>query len=232
MKNPKSESRLTRVLAALVKLHGGPRPSKAADAYELLIFTNCGYPASERACVAGFSALKASVGISPQAIVGAPRSRVVAAMRKGGIVPELRAGRLREIAGRILTEYDGRLDLARMSIAEARKVLKTFPTIGDPGADKILLFSRAAPLAAVPSNATQVPLRIGFGTAQSSYAAGYRSAQAALDAELPRTFDARIRAYLLFKKHGEEVCKRSNPKCEICPVRSDCAYFANASLAR
>jgi endonuclease III len=34
-----------------------------------------------------------------------------------------------------------------------------------------------------------------------------------------------LRAYLLIKRHGQELCKASRPKCEQCPVTSDCNYF-------
>jgi endonuclease-3 len=55
---------------------------------------------------------------------------------------------------------------------------------------------------------------------------GYRTAQAALDAALPKTFEARIRAHVLLKQHGQEICKRARPMCERCPVSRDCAYFS------
>lgn len=44
--------------------------------------------------------------------------------------------------------------------------------------------------------------------------------------EVPETFDARTRAYLLLKHHGQEICKRTKPRCEKCPVRSNCCFFA------
>jgi endonuclease III len=79
-----------------------------------------------------------------------------------------------------------------------------------------------APVAAVPSNAHQVPLRLGFGNGGGAYAAQYRSALAALDEALPATFPARIRAYRLLRVHGEQVCKRTRPRCEECPVARTC----------
>ena len=108
---------------------------------------------------------------------------------------------------------------------EARKALKKFPTIGDPGADKILLFTKTAPVAAVPSNCVHVALRLGFGEEKKNYAASYRSAQEAIHAELPEECGALLRAYLLLKHHGQELCKRSRPLCERCPISSDCVYF-------
>lgn len=224
--------RLARILDALEKLHGPVRVPPAADPYDLVVRVQCGYPASEVACDRGLAALASTVGTSPEALLRAPKAKLVAAMRAGGIVPELRAARLKEIA-KAAVKLGGDLGpMLREPLAAARRALKSLPTIGDPGADRILLLTRTAPIAAVPSNATQVPLRLGFGREASGYAAGYRSAQAALDAALPATFEARIRAHALLKRHGEQVCERSRPACDRCPVTSDCAWFARARAGR
>jgi endonuclease-3 len=107
----------------------------------------------------------------------------------------------------------------------AKNALKEFPVIGEPGTDKILLFARLAPLTAVPSVCVAVPQRILFGAEDKNYASGYRAAQEEMAAQLRQKFEARQRAYLLRKRHGQEICKRTKPKCEICPVSGKCAYF-------
>lgn len=33
-----------------------------------------------------------------------------------------------------------------------------------------------------------------------------------------------IRGYLLLKRYGQQLCKSSNPKCDICPVATNCAF--------
>jgi len=73
-----------------------------------------------------------------------------------------------------------------------------------------------------------VPLRLGFGEEGKHYAASYRSAQEAIQAQLPEDCGALLRAYLLLKQHGKELCKRSRPRCDDCPVSSDCLYFNKA----
>jgi endonuclease III len=222
--------KLDRVLAALERHYGAPEMGAASDPYVMLVFANCGYPASEAACTKGFDALEKLVGSEPAKILRAPQKKLVEAMRAGGIVPELRAERLREIAGRVVAEYGGDLRSALVGpIAPAMKILKSFPTIADAGAEKILLFARLAPVLAVPSNATQVPLRLGWGDEGKSWAAGYKSAQRALAAELTESFEPRMRAYLLFKQHGETTCKRSTPNCPVCPAAGDCAYYASSA---
>ena len=209
---------LPKLLDALERHYGPPGPPVPIGAYEMILLNNCGYPATDASCGKAFDALKREVGLSPDEILAAPHRKLAGLMRLGGIVPELRAERLKQIAHLVKHTFAGDLPLTR-------KALKMFPTIGDPGADKILLFTRTAAVAAVPSNCLHVPLRLGIGQEKKNYAASYRSAQDSLRAELPEDTDALIRAYLLLKRHGQELCKRSRPLCESCPVSAECAWF-------
>ena len=142
------------------------------------------------------------------------------------MLPEVRAERLKELASRVANEFgeDLRAALAG-TLSEARKKLKTFHSIADPGADRILLFAGLAPLAAVPSNCVHVPDRIRNEQESKNYSRAYREAQQWIEAETPAKFDARMRAYLLLKQHGQEICKRTNPRCSACPVKLECSYF-------
>jgi endonuclease-3 len=142
------------------------------------------------------------------------------------MVPELRAMRLKEIAERVQNEFGGDLRAALGGpLAGIRKVLKSFPGIADPGADRMLLFGGIVPVAAVPSNCAHVLMRIRSGPESANYVATYRQAQQAIEAEVPAKFDPRTRAYLLLKRHGQELCKRTNPRCDLCPVNALCAFF-------
>jgi endonuclease-3 len=228
---------LGRVLEALEEHYGKQIAVGPRDPYEMILFVNCGYPATDASCSKGYEALKREVGTKPAEILAAPVAKLAKLMRLGGIVPELRAERLKAIAKIVSEEFGGDLEwsLGRLlreekkgagkGIRSAKKALKQFPVIGDPGADKILLFTGLAPIAAVPSACVGVPQRILFGAEDKNYVAGYRAAQEAMAAELPEKFDVRQRAYLLLKRHGAEICKRTKPKCEICPVSGMCVYF-------
>ena len=108
---------------------------------------------------------------------------------------------------------------------KAREALKRFPTIGDPGFDKILPFCAGIPVAAVPSNCPHVPLRLGLGVERPSYAASYRSIQEESTRILSGDAAAMRRAYLLFRHHGKELCRRNVPECDRCPVAAMCPYF-------
>jgi endonuclease III len=208
-----------------------------SDPYEMILFVNCGYPATDASCEKGYRALQREVGTKPEQILGAPKAKLAKLMRLGGIVPELRAERLKTIAKTLDELFGGNLkwSLEKLLLDEAKgagkgirlakKALTEFPVIGGPGADKILLFARLAPVAAVPSACPGVPQRILFGSEDKNYSAGYRAAQEAMAELLSEKFEVRQRAYLLLKRHGQEICKRTKPKCEICPIAGMCSYF-------
>ena len=181
----KAKTRMAQVLDRLEKFYGKPKAPKITDAYEMVLHRNAGYPQSDVNCDKGFAALKKDIGLAPKKILAAPIEELRKALRAGGIVPELRAQRLREIAARVETEFGGDLgSVLKRPVAEAKKALRKFPTLGEAGAEKILLFTGTTPVAAVPSNCIHVPLRLGFGRENKNWAASYKSAQEAIRTEL------------------------------------------------
>jgi endonuclease-3 len=218
--------RVSEILRQLESFHGQQEPSWPTDPYLFLVWWHCGYPASDAACTIGWESLRTTVGVEPVELLEAPAPKLAKALKAGGMVPELRAMRLKEIAARVHDEFGGDLRAALVgTLAAIRKTLKSFPGIADPGADRMLLFAGIAPVAAVPSNCAHVLMRIRSGAEGENYGATYREAQKAIEAEVPARFDARTRAYLLLKRHGQELCKRTNPGCELCPVSASCAFF-------
>jgi len=230
----KPATKLALILDRLERFYGPPKPPQSilaalsgrADPYEMLLYANCGYPATDASCSKGFEALKRAAGLRPDDILHASDEKLTQVFQGTGMMPELRGQRIREVAARVKHEFGGDLRRALEGpLKEARKALKKFPTIADPGADKILLFTRTAPVAAVPSNCVEVTVRLSHGQPYNNYGQNYRAAQEVLHQGLPETYDARLRAYLLLKQHGQEICKRTRPLCHECPVSSDCAYY-------
>ncbi len=219
--------RVSEVLRQLEAFHGHQEPGWPTDPYQFLVWWHCGYPASDAACAKGWDALNREVGIEPPLLLAAGAARLTHALRPGGVVPELRAVRLMEIAARVQDECGGDLRAGLAGpLAKVRQALKRFPNIADPGADRIMLFGGIAPIAAVPSNCPHVLVRIQRGRERLNYGVNYREAQQAIETEIPANFDARSRAFLLLKRHGQSLCKRSNPKCDMCPINISCACFA------
>ncbi len=220
--------RLAQLLDALEAFHGPQEPGWPTDPALFLVWWQCGYPASDASCGKGWATLSSRIGVEPGHLLSANPAKLVMALKPGGMMPELRAQRLLEIAERIQKEFGADLAgaLRGMSIAKARAALKKFPGIADPGADRILLFAGISPVAAVPSNCAGVLVRIRSGAEGENYTATYREAKRMIAEEVPANFAARRRAYLLLKCHGQTLCKRTNPKCAACPISRSCAFFA------
>ena len=228
----KSSISVDQILRRLESHYGKQEPGWPADPYLFLLWWHCGYPASDDRCSKGWESLNRQVGVGIEQILAATPAKLASALKPGGMVPELRAMRLKEIAARVKDAFEGELRAGLTGpMAEVRKQLKKFPNIADPGADRILLFSGIAPVAAVPSNCPHVLVRILYGQERQNYGVTYREAQETIAAEVPEKFDARTRAYLLLKRHGQEICK-TKPKCDQCPVNSSCAYFAGKRRGR
>ena len=228
----KPASSVAKILDQLESHYGKLEASWPSDPYLFLVWWHCGYPQSEARCTKGWEALNREIGTEPQQILAASPAVLTKALQPGGMVPELRAARLKEIAARVQDEFGGDLRAALVGpLPRVRKILKSFPSIADPGADRILLFAGLAPVAAVASNCPYVLVRILRGQEHENYGATYREAQQAIEAEVPAKLDARIRAYLLLKRHGQEICK-AKPKCKQCPVSGSCAYFAGRRRGR
>ncbi|HWD00004.1 MAG TPA: hypothetical protein VG456_24755 [Candidatus Sulfopaludibacter sp.] len=214
---------VSEVLDKLESHYGVQSPEWPTEPYEFLVWWHCGYPASDAACARGWDSLTRATAIQPRDLLAAGIPKLAESLKCGGMVPELRALRLIEIAQRVERECAGDLQSALVgSIAQVRKLLQKFPNIAGPGADRILLFGGIAPIAAVPSNCPHVLVRLLRGKERENYGVTYRQAQQAIEAQVPEKFDARTRAYLLLKHHGQQLCKRTNAKCSVCPLRSSC----------
>ena len=218
---------LKQIVAALQQRYGRPAGLPARDAFELVLWENVAYLADDEKRARAFAELKARVGLRPAAIAAAP----VAVLERiaGGILPAQQVAKLRVAADLARTKFGGDVNSAlRLPFEQARKALRAFPAIGEPGAEKILLLTKSHPVLALDSNGLRVLLRLGYGREQKSYAASYRSAQHAASAELGKDFDLLIRAHHLLRRHGQETCKRSRPRCGECAVATDCSYYASA----
>ena len=179
-----------------------------------------------------FEALRKQVGLTAKKIDAAPDKILLPLAKRGGMRPETRVERWRAIARIVLTHADGDLDAAlrALPLAKARALLKTFPVIADPGADKVLLFAGIAPRAALESNGVRALARLGFFREQASYDRSYKAAIEVL-AQGGRPDGAwLIAAHQLLRELGKTTCKRGEPICAACPVDALCAHAAVKTL--
>jgi len=199
----------------------GPR-----DPFAQVMWENVGYLIDDARRTALFRELQDRVGLDPLAIREADRSLLFDIARRGGMQPDRRVGRWRDIAEITLAKAGGDLDgtLRERPLAKARTLLKLYPTIADPGADKILLFAGIAPRPALESNGVRAMVRMGFVVEQKDYPRTWKLAVEALEKQLGLDFNALTRAYRTLRAHGQTLCKRSTALCTACPLDETCAH--------
>jgi len=222
----KSSLSLRRIVSQLEKYYGPPPPLPTADAFELILFENIAYLVSDERRAEAFQTLRKHAGTRPPEILAASQESILKATKLGGMHPEQRVNRLREIALIAMNEFDGDLKHAlSLPLPQAIKALRKFPSIGEPSAEKILLFTRSYPVLGLDSNGLRVLLRLGFGEEKKNYSASYRAVQEAIRKQLTDDYDWLINTHIMLRQHGKELCKTNQPKCEECPVRKSCWYF-------
>src|SRR5271169_1950108 len=218
---------LTQIVAQLRQFYGAPALPPVTDPFEQVLWENVAYLADDEKRAAAFSALRRTVGLNPKDILKAKPEKLLAVTEMGGMVPELRAQRLRQSAEIVQILLHGKLNaLLDESLPKAKKTLQRFPGIGEPGAEKILMFAGKYPVFGLESNGLRVLLRLGFSEEQKSYSASYRGVKNAISGQLPQDCKFLVTAHQLLRKHGQELCKRSRPLCNDCPLRDSCAYAA------
>lgn len=221
---------LVEVVATLKRhLSVAPIPT---DPFQMILWENIGYLVDDERRRALFDAFEASVGLDPQAIAEADEAVLLPLARKGGMRPETRVERWRTIARIVAERCGGDLagTLRALPIPKARALLKLFPVIGDPGADKVLLLSGIAPRPSLESNGVRSLARLGFFREQGSYAASYKAGIEALVAQGRADGAWLADAHLLLREHGKLICKRGVPLCLACPLEPVCPKIAVDAL--
>ena len=221
---------LPELISRLESFYGLPAPPAVTDPFEMVLWENAAYLVDDDRRTRVFARLREEVGLDPEDILGTPTPVLAGVIREGGMQPEHRAEKLMKAADTALAVgVDSLRELIRTAPDKARKVLQRFPGMGEPGADKILLFSQAKRTLAADSNVLRVLVRLGFGEEDENYGRMYRSVAATVAPELPDDFPWLIRAHQLLRRHGKEICRRSAPLCEVCPLTNGCRWFLTRS---
>jgi endonuclease III len=217
---------LTKLIQKLKRFYGEPSPPKTSDPFELILFENIAYLVDDERRQRALDHLRKTVGLRPADILNASPAQIDETTKLGGVAPQYRAVRIRESALIALNEFGGDLSSAcKLPPPKAIKALKQFPGIGEPGAEKILLFTKNYAVLALDSNGLRVLLRIGFGDEKKNYSASYKSVREAVSDQTGRDCEFLIEAHQLLRHHGKTLCKTNKPRCEECPVSSMCAWF-------
>jgi endonuclease-3 len=216
---------LSQVVARLRDHYGKPKVPRLSGPWEMILWENVAYLAEDDRRHQAFQTLKKRIGTQPTQILKASTETLLE-VTQHGIMSERFAVKLGICARLVLEEFDGELrSVLKLPFAKAKKALQRFPGIGEPGAEKILLFTKTYPVLALDSNGLRVLLRLGFGEEKKSYSTSYRLVQKAIKEELDKDYAWLIQAHMLLRHHGQELCKRNAPECQQCPLAPNCELY-------
>ena len=207
-------------------VYGRPKPLPTSDPLELVFWENAAYLLTDERRQKVFELLRERVGLKSRDILAAKPATLLEIAKLGGMRPEVRVQRWLTIANITLSQFQGDLrNVLRLPLKEAKKVLQQFPCVGEPGAEKILLFAGSHAILGLDSNGLRVLVRVGYGREQKSYSATYRSVREAIANEIWDKCAPLIQAHQLLRRHGMERCKSSAPICRGCPLTDVCRYY-------
>jgi endonuclease-3 len=223
-RNTKPSISLRAAIDKLAPLY--PMGKPLSDPLAILVWENVGYLIDDARRAELFAEFKKRIGLEAHEIANAPMPVLTDIAGRGGMHPQKRAERLREIGALAISQCDGDVPsaLRALPLAKARALLKKFPSVGDPGADRILLFTGVAARPSVESNGLRALVRLGFVAEQKSYAQTYKAATGVLLRECGSDAGGLQRAYVVLREHGKALCKRAAPICEPCPLDRACAH--------
>ena len=219
-----SEPSLRLFVERLAEFYGPAPAPHPTDPLELVLWENVAYLADDTRRGLAFEQLRATVGTRPEQLLSATRAELTSVTDHGAMGQKF-ATKLREVGETALAEFDGDLaPVLESPVASAKRALRRFPGIGEPGAEKILLYTRSHPFLAPDSNGLRVMVRLGICPQRKSYSSTYAGAREVAQDQLGSDYDLLLSARHYLRRHGKETCRRRDPACEACVLRVDCPF--------
>src|SRR5436190_17900491 len=176
------------MLDALRKFYG-TLPTPPRDPFTLFVWEVLSVHSTPRKRDAALAALKRIRALTPDAMWRAPRQKIEECVAMAGPYLDQRLMRLRTGVD-LLRKMPTMNAVVRGPVQAARRALKPFPTLGEGGASRMLLFAADHPVLPVDARLSRVARRLGYGEEQQDFKKTTRSVQAAIARDLPEAVDA------------------------------------------
>ena len=153
-------------------------------------------------------------------VLDAPQEEVAIFIRSSGMY-NLKAKRI-QAALREINERVGKLDLSHletMDLEDAKKWLTSLHGVGPKTAAIVLLFSFERPVLPVDTHVWRVTKRLGLIGEKVSR----EKAHVLLEQIMPQSCIPSLNKNLV--RHGREICRAQNPKCDDCFLSHLCIYY-------
>jgi len=213
-------TRLDGLLHRLYRFYGLlPAPPK--DPFILFVWevlSNHGTPLKRDK---GLATLKKLRALTPDSMWRLPMSTLEPIVRSVGPYADERLERLRTGIEIFRRNHDLPY-VIKGPLPAARRAIKPLPTLGEQGAQRMLLFTANHAVMPVDSRVSRVARRLGYGETRKQFSQTARSVREALARELPSTVEVYQRAYTYLSHHGAMTCTEAHPHCTVCPLLKEC----------
>jgi endonuclease-3 related protein len=153
--------------------------------------------------------------LEPRALYAVPPAELEELIRPAGYF-RVKARRLRSLLEFLVERYGGSLEaMFTAGLSELRRQLLEVHGIGPETADSILLYAGGLPSFVVDAYTHRIFARHGW----IGFDADYDQIQDYVQSALPQDVATYNEFHALLVRLGKDYCRKSNPKCEECPLR-------------
>ena len=153
--------------------------------------------------------------MEPRSLFAIAESELAELIRPAGYF-QVKARRLRNLLRLVVDEYGGSLEaMFQTDLSTLREELLGVSGIGPETADAILLYVAGKPTFVVDTYTHRILARHGW----IGYDADYQEIKDYFESGLPQDAKLYNEYHALVVRLGKDYCRKSNPKCDECPLR-------------
>jgi endonuclease-3 related protein len=200
-----------RLLSAFGPQHWWPGESPFEVMVGAVLVQNTSWRNVERA----IANLRDANLMLPRVLFALAESELAELIRPAGYF-QVKARRLHNLLKLVVEQYDGSLEaMFQTDLATLREELLGVSGIGPETADAILLYAAGRPTFVVDTYTHRILARHGW----IGYDAGYDEIKDYFESGLPQDSKLYNDYHALLVRVGKEYCRKTNPKCDECPLR-------------
>ncbi|TET11686.1 MAG: endonuclease III [Candidatus Thorarchaeota archaeon] len=210
-----------KVCDILIRYYGKAVSSRKLPPLDELVMTILSQHTSDVNMFRSFGFLKERY-LTWEEVLEAPQDELALVIKSSGMY-NLKAKRIQATLREIHTRV-GKLDLTlleTMELDEAKKWLTSLHGVGPKTAAIVLLFSFERPVLPVDTHVWRVTKRLGLIEQRVSR----EKAHVLLEQIMPSSCIPSLNKNLV--RHGREVCRAQNPKCDDCFLSHLCQYYSS-----
>lgn len=159
--------------------------------------------------------LKKAKVLTPAKLHSLPLNKLAQLIRPSGYF-NIKAKRLKSFLGFLFKNYQGKLDkMFSLTSDELRQKILAVKGIGPETADSIMLYAGGFPVFVVDAYTKRIFSRKKLFSEDADY---YRVQEIFMD-NLKKDVQLYNEYHALIVRLGKDFCKKTKPKCAICPIR-------------